>query len=229
MKTSYYVLCVLALGALSSFNTNKACEYVGSNIGYVKTQTQKALDATEINAARFHAYKALNAIEKSKNQLNSCGCDYAKKNIYEGLDNLKMATRATTLNSTKLLLERALDNTEGSLEALDEHELHDSRYASDVLAMNTITSEKEKIAMKSPEGDQLHKKIDKTLLNYEKSLNDVINSVECKEAYAFALNIYQHCEKEILKDNLTEAKMYYNLKTKAITKKALQKLEDCRN
>ena len=123
------------------FATDNACSYASSNIGFVKTQTLKAIEAEDLNQTRYFAYKALNAIEKSKDQLKECGCEYAYKNILAGLDNLKKATRVSSLQGTRILLRRALENTMGSLDALEQHdELHKSPYASDVLAMNTKTA-----------------------------------------------------------------------------------------
>jgi hypothetical protein len=188
-----------------------------------------AIKAENINKSRYYAYKALSAIDKSKKQFENCDCEYATKSIDETSANLKNATRATTLASTRILLGKAIQNAIGSLDALGEHELHKSKYASDVLAMNTKETEQEKITMRLPEQSILHDKIDKSLLSYEKSLTKVVNSLECDEAYDYAINVFQNCEKQLLRTDITEAKMYYNLKTKSITEKALKKLEACKN
>lgn len=229
MKTLYYALCALLFLTLSSFTFENACEYAGSNIGYVKSQTKKALEANDLNTSRFFAYKALNAIEKSKKQFQACGCEYAMKSIYEGLENLKKATRTASISGTRILLKRALENAESSLEAIEEHELHDSSYASDVLTMNTKTSMQGKMAMKQPVGELLRRRIDNSLVNFKNSLDKVVTSVDCMEAYDFAKRIHNNCEQELLKDSLTEAKKYYNLRTKEIVAEALRQLEDCAN
>ncbi|WP_297792347.1 hypothetical protein [uncultured Eudoraea sp.] len=230
MKVFRTMLMLLLFFSLSSFDTSKACDYAGSNIGYIKSQTERALEAVDINTSRFFAYKALNAIEKSKDQIEACGCSYAKESIYEGLDNLKKATRISSLNGARILLKRALDNSLGSLESLKEHdEHHGSLYANNILVMNTKTSEKEKLGMVMPIGKELERKIDQSLINYQNSLNDVVKSVECKEAYEFASKIYDHCEQQLLKPELTEAKKYYNLRTKEITALALEQLKECNN
>ena len=228
MKTHNFLLCISVFFIFSSFDDNKACEYAGSNIGYVKTQTQKALEADNINNSRFFAYRALNAIEKSKKQFEACGCDAAVKSIYKGLNNLKLATKVASLDGTKILLRRALENALASLDELEEHDvLHNSEYANDLLAVNTTAAVKEKLEMKQPTGLALEQKIDQSLLNYQNSLEEVVATVECKEAYAFAIRIYKHCEQQLLKPNLTEGKKYYNLRTKEITAEALKKLEHC--
>jgi len=228
MKYYYAIHIVVLVFLFSSFKIDKACEYAGSNINFVKTQTEKAIAVDDINQARYFAYKALNAVEKSKNHLNECGCEYAAESIAEGLSNLKLAIKATSLNSTRILLNKALENTLGGLESLEEHELHDSKYGSDLLAMNTIVAKKEKSSMKKLEKKEFERKIDMSLEKYRESLNKIVISVDCKEARAFAENIYSHCEQQLLLPNLTEGKKYYNLKTKDITAAALQKLNYCK-
>lgn len=208
--------------------SNKACDYAGSNIGFVKSQTEKALAAEDLNKSRYHAYKALNAIVKAKEQLAECGCEYANKSILEGLDNLKKATRVSSLQGTRILLNRALENTLGSLDALEQHEeLHSSPYASDVLALNTKDSEEDRLKLKQPSGPALEQKIDQFLEAYRNSLDHLVKSLDCKEATAYARKVYEHCEQQLLSGKLTEAKKYYNLRTQQITSEALKELEHC--
>ncbi len=201
---------------------------MGSNIGYIKKQTQKALDAGDINTSRYYAYKALNAIEKSKMQFMACGCEQAETSIQESLEHLKRATRVTSLTSTKLILNKALQSAQNSLEALEEHEeLDHSRYGSDQLSLNTRESYLEQLKGQIPVGKALEQKIDQALVNYQNSLEEAVNSTPCKEAYRLALTNYERCEEQLLRPELTEAKKYYNLRTKQITKRALDRLRDC--
>ena len=227
MKALSAFILLLSLPGLM-FATDNACDYAGSNIGFIRSQTEKALAAEDVNQSRYFAYKALNAIEKSKEQLKECGCEYAYKSILEGLDNLKKATRVSSLQGTRILLQRALENTMGSLDALEEHEeLHESKYAGDVLAMNTRTAEENRLKAIQPKGKALEKKIDQFLEDYRQSLDKVVRSVNCREAYAYAIKVYEHCEQQLLNPELTEAKKYYNLKTQEITAEALKELENC--
>ena len=228
MRYIYATLFVLFYIPLSVQANKKACDYVGSNLGFVKSQTQKAIDSEDINFTRYYAYKALNAIEKSKAQFDACGCDYALKSINEGLDNLKKATRIGSLKGAKILLKRALESTYGSMEALEKHdELHVSLYASDVLAMNTKSANEEKLARKMPAEKDLHQQIDRALVNFKNSLDEVVRSVNCREAFDFVQRIHSHCSQELLRKDLTPGKKYYNYRTKEITENALQKLKAC--
>ena len=201
---------------------------MGSNIGFIQKQTLKALESDDINISRYYAYRALNAIEKSKKQFMACGCEQAEKNIEESSEHLKRATRVTTLASTRIILNKALQSTQNSLEALEEHEeLHDSRYGSDQLSMNTKAAYLEQQKGRMPVGEALQKKIDQALIDYQNSLEKVVNSTPCKEAYKLAITNYERCEEQLLRPDLSEAKKYYNLKTKQITEAALNKLKNC--
>lgn len=227
MNKIYSYISVVALILFSSFSTNLECEYAGSNIGYAKTLTEKAIEVNDINQARYYAYKALSAIEKSKNQLMVCGCEYANDGIEESLINLKLAAKATTLSDTHILLSRSLENTAGSLEALNKHELHESKYASDVLVLNTKDAKEKTIALRETSTKTLNELIDSSLEKYRASLNKVVETVDCHEAKAFAQRIFDNCQQQLLKENLSEGKKYYNLRTKEITADALKRIGKC--
>ena len=73
----------------------------------------------------------------------------------------------------------------------------------------------------------MYHRIDTSLLKYKESLAIVVDSLSCTDAKTFADNIFQQCEQALLKNNLSEAKKYYNLKTKEITAEALLRLGNC--
>jgi len=228
MRPYIISLCALAMVIFSSFKNSKACEYAGSNIGYIQSQTEKAIATQDINMSKYFAYKALNAIVKSKSQLEDCGCEQAMELINESSVNLTNATRAISLPSVKILLKKALNNTYGSWEALDEHDSHDSRYNNDVLAMNTKTALDEKNSHIPLDNKTLENKVHIALEKFKASMDRVVETVDCKEALAFTQNVYNICEQQLLKPDLSEGKKYYNLKTKEIAAKAIEKLTDCK-
>lgn len=228
MRLSVITVCFVAGFMLTSFKSNQACEYAGSNIGYIQSQTEKAMATEDINMSKYFVYKALNAIEKSKSQLEDCGCRHAMELIHESSVNLVNATKATTLAGSKILLKKALDMVAGSLEALDGHDSHNSKYSDDILAVNTKTAIKEK-NKNLLDKKVVEKKIDVSLEKFRESLDKVVESVDCKEAMAFTQNIYRICEQQLLRPDLSESKKYYNLKTKEIASKALERLESCKS
>ena len=227
MKILYLLLCSVALCLFSSFATSKACSYATSNMSYVQTQTEKALADNDLNKAKFFTYKAIKSIQASADKFDNCGCDDAEVSISESLTHLKAATHATSLNGSRILLQEALQNIIDVIDALSQHEMHDNALSSKEFTMNTtIDTEHKKIASNVDE-IELHKRIDTSLLKYKVSLNTAVDSLNCTDAKAFADRIFQHCEQQLLKTNISEAKKYYNLKTKEITAEALIRMSDC--
>ncbi|MGB7393968.1 MAG: hypothetical protein WA913_06215 [Pricia sp.] len=234
MKLHYFVLYMLFFALFSSFGATQACEYAGSNIAYVKTETEKAMAMNELQQMRFHIYKALGAIAKSDKQLKECGCEDASELIFEVHETLKNATKTTSTAGTRILLEKALLHAEEGLEALHNHANHGSTFGTDELQVNTATDldpdsakETRKKTVLPPDEELLKQKIDSSLTRYSASLDKVVRTVDCKEARAFATRIYENCEQQLLRPELSEGKKYYNLRTKEITAKALERLQDC--
>lgn len=227
MKLTYPIIFYAILfGFLSSFKPRQACQYAESNMGYVKSETEKALEENDIQLSRFHTYKAINAIDKTTAQLDECGCEQALEIISEGSLQLKMATKAASLAATQVILEKARKSIVESLMLIKEHEAHQSFFGNDVLNINT--TEIQGLKARKPDTEAfVHRKIDSSLAHYKISLNKVIATVNCKQAKAFAERIYNQCEQELLKANLSENKKYYNLKTKEITSAAIEKLGRC--
>ncbi|PCJ98417.1 MAG: hypothetical protein COA50_02630 [Flavobacteriaceae bacterium] len=228
MKKSCLAFLICYTFLLYSYKNYNACDFAGTNITYVLKQTQKALETEKIDLSKFFAYKAINGIEKSKEQLAACDCDSSKKLIYKGLDNLKKATKEASLFTSKEFLNTAYENISEGYKEIEAHRFHSNQSPDKLLAMNSKNMEMV-IPLTLIVDDSIQKKIDSILTTYEASLQKVVATVNCKEAKAMASKIYKECEAELLKSNLTETKRYYNFRTKEITKKALNQIGDCNN
>lgn len=205
-----------------------ACTNAGSLIGFIENHVQNSLKADDLNLTRYHAYKALNTLEKSREQMQACGCDYAVKHLEQGVENLKMATRVNSLEGARILLRRALDDARAGRDAFDEHDArHDGPYDNDLLSVNTLASEVSTGPSRPETEAQLRTRIDQSLQAYENSLREVVQGVPCHEALTFVERIYAHCERQLLREDLTPAKRYYNLRTKELTESALDQLRSC--
>ena len=137
-----------------------------------------------------------------------------------------MAAKSNSLSEAKMLLNKALKNAMESIQALENYQAN-STYTSDMLSMNVKKEGKNNSILKITNTKSLHEAVNQSLLKYETSLNNIVNTVDCKQARAFANKVYTHCEKQLLKPNLTEGKKYYNLRTKEITAKALKAIGEC--
>ncbi len=229
MKAFHFFSYALILVLLTALKPTEACEYAGSNITFVKTQTEKAISKNDLNLTRYHAFKALNAIEKSKKQMDDCGCDYAAIGMEESAYLLKRATKVSSLEDAKSLLKRVLINTDDSLSALENHHEHINISPSEELTQNANTNDdlEHESEIQRLADVFLKNKIDTALEKYRESLNKVVETINCAEAKSFAENIYEECEKELLTPGLSEGRKYYNFKTRKITAEALEKIGDC--
>tara|TARA_R110000751_G_scaffold18866_4_gene57049 strand:+ start:395 stop:994 length:600 start_codon:yes stop_codon:yes gene_type:complete len=196
-------------------------------MGYAKSQITAALSTQDINQARFYAYKALNALEKSKDQLKVCGCTYAKTSVYENIEVLTLATKSTTLEGTISYLNESIELTDNTILVLESHDIHDSIYSNNELSVNTNSSTEVKTGKKVKFDKNIFENIDISLEKYRVSLNKVVQTVNCKDATAFATRIFNESEAQLLKPNISEGSKYYNLRTKEITQEALNKIGDC--
>ncbi|MBT8280517.1 MAG: hypothetical protein KJO16_02995 [Muriicola sp.] len=212
---------------LPGTEVSNACEYAGSNLSYIKSNTEKAINADKIKMIHYYAYKALSAIDKSNQQFEDCGCEYAQQSIEGSKEYLKKAIKASTILSARMLLEKALEHARGSEEALEDHaEIHSSEYGTDLLAVNTKESAEKRNYAKPIGGKDLEDRIDASLISFEVSLQKVINTLPCQEANAYVTQVFERCELQLLKNDLTEGKRYYNLRTKEIAKSALVELSN---
>tara|TARA_R110001606_G_scaffold73077_8_gene168441 strand:- start:555 stop:1154 length:600 start_codon:yes stop_codon:yes gene_type:complete len=196
-------------------------------MGYAKSQITAALSTQDINQARFYAYKALNALEKSKDQLKVCGCTYAKTSVYENIEVLTLATKSTTLEGTISYLNESIELTDNTILVLESHDIHDSIYSNNELSVNTNSSTEVKTGKKVKFDKNIFENIDISLEKYRVSLDKVVQTVNCKDATAFATRIFNESEAQLLKPNISEGSKYYNLRTKEITQEALNKIGDC--
>ncbi|MEJ2163026.1 MAG: hypothetical protein P8X60_06830 [Robiginitalea sp.] len=228
MKPLRFLIVLAGWLTLTSATPEEACSNTEAMIRFVEKQTEQALEQEDMSLIRYHAFKALNAIERTRNQLQDCGCDYTRKNLFESLENLKLATQVTTLEGTRIPLSRAMDYIHAGKEALKVHdETHGRPFGQQLMTSGNGMPSQTQAKRLIEEEKALEAKIEKALINYRSSLEEVVNGVPCEEALVFVNRIYAHCEKQLEKGDLTPAKKYYNLRTKEITENALYRLKGC--
>ncbi|MDF0715910.1 hypothetical protein PY092_07110 [Muricauda sp. 334s03] len=224
-----FVIGLLGLWLMASFSTPaSACQYATSNLEYIKSKIQDAVLAKNVNMAKYHAYKALNSIEKTKSNFLDCGCEGAIESLESTLDHLKTATKANELTKTKLALHKALEKTTIGINVLEEFEQETSSdYGSNVLVMNTTDVLDFKNGMMLTQGTTVKKQVHQCLLSFESSLDKVVSDVDCKDAHRFISNTYEEAHLTLLNTNLSQHKKEYYQRVKTLTKEALEKLGDC--
>ena len=106
------LLTALAMGLcfMTSFTKPaNACQYASSNLEYIKSKIQDAIKEDALPMAKYHAYKALNGIEKTRENFLDCGCEGALESLENTLSHLKAATKSSDLKKSKSALHKALE------------------------------------------------------------------------------------------------------------------------
>nr|WP_297786099.1 hypothetical protein [uncultured Allomuricauda sp.] len=224
-----FVIGLLGLWLMASFNTPaNACQYASSNLEYIKSKIQEAVLSKDLKMAKYHAYKALNGIEKTRSNFLDCGCEGAIESLETTLSHLKTATKATVLQKSKIGLHKALENTIIGLNVLKEFEQEtSSEYGSNVLVMNTKDVLDFQNGMLLTQGSAVKKQVHQCLLGFESSLDKVVSDVDCKDANRFIKNIYEESRLTLLNSELSQHKKEYHQRVKTLAEEALEKLGDC--
>ncbi len=222
------VLGIIALFTMASFTVNDACAFANQHTEFIKEQTQLAINANDIQKTKYHAYKALKGINKTKDNFKACPCENALENIKNAERNLREATKANSITDSKTFLNIALENTLTSLEALEAFENNnESEYGDDVLILNTKQVLDNQGGVLLPKGKQLRKNMDSSLAEFESSLEKIVQHVDCSDAFHFLTKIHTKTKNKLNDTTLSEAKVYYHQRVKEITYDALLELNGC--
>jgi len=236
MKTYQRKILIIAIliGALSlltmaSFTTYNACEFANTNTLYIKDQTQLAYNANDFKMVKYHAYKALTGIERSKNNFKDCGCNAALEGINRTKENLKSATKSSALFDAKSFVEIALKNTTISIIALEGFkQKKNTVYNEGFLTMDALNLNLINDNIIELEGLTLSEKIENGVNKFKTSLAKMIAVNDC----SIALNYVQTTHKlSVLKsndENVSPGKRYYHKRIKEITAQALEDLKSCK-
>lgn len=224
-----FAIGLLGLWLMASFTTPaNACQYASTNLEYIKSKIQEAVVADNLNMAKYHAYKALNGIEKTKGNFLDCGCEGAIESLEITLSHLKTATKTSVLPKSKAALHQALESTIIGINVLQEFgQQTSSDYGSNVLVLNTKEVLGFQNGMMLTHGSTVKKQVHSCLLRFESSLDKVVSDVNCEEAHRFITNIYEESRLTLLNTNLSQHKKEYHQRVKTLAKDALEKLGDC--
>ncbi|WP_136468415.1 hypothetical protein [Flagellimonas onchidii] len=221
-----FVIGIIGLLLMASFTTRNACEYASSNLEFIKEQTQKAIISGNFEKSKYHAYKALNGIEKTRLNFLDCGCSGTIESLERALSHLKSATATKSFDDSKEWLHLALENTIIGIKVLRVFEQELSNTYGHQLVLNTEEVTENEAGTLLPQGD-LKKRVHNCLLGFETSLDKVVTEVDCEEANRFITRIHNDAQSTLLKTELTVAKKEYHQRVKDIAHDALKRLGEC--
>ena len=213
---------------LPSAKSYNPCEFANTNIDFVKTQTQTALEARDINIVKLFTNNALDIIEQTKSDFMDCGCVEATEPINSIKENLDAVTQSKELAQSKAYLKAALQSVMLSIELLRDYEDDNSSfYGNDVLVMNTTTAIDEQGGIVVPKGKAREQMVNNSLEEFKNSIEGVIKDVPCEEAFFFISKLHKNAKAELTSVSLSENERIYHEKVRDIAYQALLKLNGC--
>lgn len=95
------------------------CDNTYSSASYALNHTKKSLSSKNFDHQKYFAYKALEALEKVKNQIAACGCDKAMDPILDGIENLEKASDPKDFEMGRYFTKKAFGDIQNLISELD--------------------------------------------------------------------------------------------------------------
>ncbi|MBT8179721.1 MAG: hypothetical protein HKP60_11435 [Eudoraea sp.] len=114
-QLSLMLICLFAQAAIAKSN----CEDAYTSASYGLSHSKKAFKANNFDHQQYYAGRALDALEKTRDQVNNCGCDGALVSIASGIENLEKALDPKDWDMGRYFTKRAIADAYSVLENLD--------------------------------------------------------------------------------------------------------------
>lgn len=95
------------------------CDNTYSSASYALNHTKKSISSKNFDHQKYYAYKALEALEKVKNQIEVCGCDKAMDPILDGIENLEKASDPKDFEMGRYYTKKAFGDIQNLISQLD--------------------------------------------------------------------------------------------------------------
>src|SRR5690606_316308 len=95
------------------------CNSAYSQATYALSHTKKSLSSDNFDHQKYYADRALEALEKTKSLVETCGCSDAVPSILDGLDNLKQATDPVDWEAGRFYSQHAHEHLQSLMSKLD--------------------------------------------------------------------------------------------------------------
>lgn len=95
------------------------CDNTYSSASYALNHTKKSISSKNFDHQKYYAYKALEALEKVKNQIVVCGCNNAMDPILDGIENLEKAADPKDFEMGRYYTKKAFGDIQNLISQLD--------------------------------------------------------------------------------------------------------------
>jgi hypothetical protein len=227
-----FIVCLLFQISVSANCTNAY-----ASASYSLSHTKKSLSANNFEHQQYSASRALEAFEKAKELVATCGCDSSMNTILDGIKNLEDSLEASDWDMGRYYAKRAFGNAQDLLDRLDicsssdpTQTAEDSNYDNNDMA--TAEDDAMSILIEN-EADELEIKINFQRLaeinisELEKSIHELALLFECDKALRIMSSRKTRTEEDVKLESLSKTKAHYVSQTISIHNKALFALLEC--
>ncbi|UCD60995.1 MAG: hypothetical protein JSV59_14275 [Flavobacteriaceae bacterium] len=116
MTTKYLLSFTLILTTLWA---SAKCDNTYTSASYALNHTKKSISAKNFDHQKYYAYKALEALEKAKRLIETCGCDKAEDPILDGIEHLQKASDPKDFEMGRYYTKKAFDDIQDLINQLD--------------------------------------------------------------------------------------------------------------
>ena len=229
------LLFIISLLFQISVSANCADAYASAS--YSLSHTKKSLNANNFDHQQYSASRALEAFEKSKELVTTCGCESSMNAIIDGIENLESSLEASDWDMGRYYAKRALANAQDLLGFLDmcssnnPEQVTEEPYDEEDEA---VTAEDDTInILVESDTDEMEMKIDFQRLaeinisELERAINELALLFDCDKASKIINSRKDRTEEDLKMESFTETKAHYVSQTVSIHNKALFALLEC--
>lgn len=233
------LLVILSLFIQISVSAN--CDDAYGSASYGLSHTKKSLNANNFDHQQYSASRALEAFEKAKELIITCGCKSSMTAVLDGINNLESSLEASDWDMGRYYAKRALGNAQDLLGFLDmcssnnpEQTSEDSYEDEGIDEDEAAVSEDDTMSiLVDSESDEMEMKIDFQRLaeinisELEKAIHELAILFECDKALNIINGRKDRTEEDLKMESFAATKAHYVSQTVSIHNKALFALLEC--
>jgi hypothetical protein len=211
------------------------CTNAYSSASYTLSHAKKSLSSNNFDHQQYYAERALDALEKTKNLVEKCGCTGPLKAINAGTESLENAIDPQDWEMGRYYTKKALLSTQDVLSFLDmcteggtesSYALKADGYLPEDHVNSEITEETKKTEELQSQYE-LKRMAEITLSEFEKKIGELASVLGCHEVSELLAGRALKSEEELKGESLETTRTFYRDQTITIQKALLQALLKC--
>ncbi len=230
MKKTIFLLAVTLCSAAGFAN----CTNAYASAGYTLSHAKKSMEANNFEHQQYYAERALSALEKARDENETCGCPKAVDPILDGIENLKTALSQDKWDNGRYFTKKALEDVEKVLYSLDMCALDEEpQQSASPKESLTLSGSGPSITDESPNTEEWDTKLsirqaaEEELAAMQKSIKNLAAVFECERARQIAMDRKTKTDQDLQAESVSSLRSFYMSQAVTLHNKALFALLEC--